>query len=495
MSRRKASSCPRSALTILLACTALAPLAAQEPAPAVEWAPYSTEGVDGQPLRGELGRIRVPARRAGRRAADAPTLELAFVRFRTTNPEPGPACIYLVGGPGPSGIEYCVRPATGRMLRLLDTCDVIGIDQRGTGLCAPNLAARPSPRLALPLDRAVTREEVIAEHQRVAELAAEDARSAGIDLRAFDSAESAADVEDIRRALGLGQVMLWGESYGTHLALAYLRAHSQHVARAVLVRVEGPDHTLKLPSTTQRYLEQLHALVAADPEAHAMLPDVLGTVRALLAQLKEEPARAPFDIEGESGTVVVGPFDLQAWLANALGLVFELRDVPRELDAMRGGDFRALGELAYLNRRGELGSLMPWLVDCASGASEARLRRIERERLDPAHLLGDAVNVPYPGVCAGCGGEALGASFRRAIVSPARVLFVSGSLDARTPPDNALEVLRGFENGVHVLVENAGHESLEMLASEYRTLLGAFVRGEAVEGTTVVLPLPRFRGR
>ena len=47
-------------------------------------------------------------------------------------------------------------------------------------------------------------------------------RSKGVDLAAYNTNESADDLEDLRKALGASKISLWATSYGTHLALATL---------------------------------------------------------------------------------------------------------------------------------------------------------------------------------------------------------------------------------------------------------------------------------
>jgi pimeloyl-ACP methyl ester carboxylesterase len=74
------------------------------------------------------------------------------------------------------------------------------------------------------------------------------------------------------------------------------------------------------------------------------------------------------------------------------------------------------------------------------------------------------------------------------------VLFVRGTLDARTPPENVEAIRASLPNAVHVVVENAGHESRELMSPEYRRLLQAFLRGESVVDGRVVLPQPRWEG-
>ena len=480
----------RFLVRLLLASLLCVGAAASAASAQVQWTPHELAGPDGKPLACELGRLRVPE---DRNKTDGAQIELAFVRLRTANPKPAPPCFYLVGGPGPSGIEYCVRPAAGRHLRLLDTRDVIGIDQRGTGASKPNLAEGPQFRYELPLDRPATRASFEAAYRDAAERCLAHWRAQGVDPSAYNTAENAEDIKSVRAALGLEQILLWGESYGTHLALEYLRRHSRRVAGAVLVRTEGPDHTLKLPSTTQRYLEQLHALVAADPEASKMLPDTLGAVRALLAQLAEKPVKLTTQHEGRELELALGPFDLQFHVANALGLALEMRDLPAALARMQRGDWSALAESALMLRRGDVGSAMALMMDCSSGASAARLARIASECTDAANLLSDAVNAPYPAACAACGPTPAGEGLRAPLSSDARVLFVSGGLDARTPASNVEELSAGFPNHAHVTADSAGHEPIELLSPEYRELLLRFLAGEKVESRTIALPPPRFR--
>ncbi len=470
----------------LLVCCASAVPPAQDPSPTpqLRWEPYATVGADGEPLEGELGRLVVPADR------DDPsggTIELAFVRFRSTSAEPGTPIVFLAGGPGASGIEACIGPATGRRSRLIDHADVIAIDQRGTGSSRPNLAEGADFSFALPLDRPTTRTALVDAYRASVERCVAHWSERGVDLADYHTAASADDVEAVCAALGLDKVVLWGSSYGSHLGLAVLRRHPERVARAVLSRVEGPDHTFKLPSTTQAHLEQLDALASSESF------ELLGTVRALFAELEQEPAAVDFERDGETLRVTVGPYDLAHWLAGSLGLAFELAGVPAALRSMSAGDWTVLAEHALWLRRWGVESAMTLAMDCASGASPTRLARIAREAADEANLLGDAVNVPYPDACAASGARDLGASFRSPFACDVPVLFVSGTLDARTPPSNVEDIRAGFSTHAHVVVENAGHEPLEVLSPEFLALLSAFLRGERIESTTIALPPPRFR--
>ncbi|MEM8712195.1 MAG: alpha/beta hydrolase, partial [Planctomycetota bacterium] len=302
------------------------------------------------------------------------------------------------------------------------------------------------------------------------------------------------DVESLRVALGLDKITLWGGSYGSHLALAYLRNHSDHVERAVLTKVEGPDHTFKLPSSVQSALDKVSALAAEDDALKAAMPSLTDAIRTLAKRLEKEPVTVKVETEDGDVEIVVGAFDLRREIAGALGGIRSLAEVPAQVHAMLEGDFSELGAAALQSRRSEVWSMMTVMMDCASGASAERWKRIAREAANPANLTGDTINAPFgPLVREAAGDVALPAAFREPIQSDAKVLFVTGSLDARTPPSNLDDIAPGFPNHVHIAVTGVTHDSFEMLSPDYQRVLRAFLNGEEVKSQTIGINEMRFR--
>ncbi|MBK7596959.1 MAG: hypothetical protein IPJ11_17560, partial [Gemmatimonadetes bacterium] len=108
-------------------------------------------------------------------------------------------------------------------------------------------------------------------------------------------------------------------SYGTHLALAAVARHPRLVHRMVLVGVEGPDHTVKDPERVDDVLGVI---------ATARRPTLRADLRVLVDRLSSEPARvsAPGD-----RVIVVGAWDLQRWVAEALD---EVQEIEAMVDAI-----------------------------------------------------------------------------------------------------------------------------------------------------------------
>ena len=136
-------------------------------------------------------------------------------------------------------------------------------------------------------------------------------------------------------------------------------------------------------------------------------------------------------------------------------------------------------------------SLMSVAMDCASGSSPERHEQVVRE--SRTALLGNQMNSFTEEICQAAGAAELGPAFRSRIFSTVPTLFISGTLDSQTPPQQAEEVRWGFPLGVHLVVGNAGHEST-LDKPEVRRVIAAFFGGAALTDQRIELPRPAFRG-
>lgn len=439
--------------------------------------PIVFEVRDKQKVEAESGQLIVTETRGNKRTK---LIALAFVRFKSTAPKPASPIVYLAGGPGDSGIN----DFHGMPLELLNemraVADVIALDQRGTGSSEPHDVTCQSEQ-ALPLDRPGNPASFAdLFRQRMRECAGKMERQA-IDLAAFTTEENADDVEALRVALGVKSLTLIAGSYGSHLALAVIQRHSNHLERAILFGTEGLDQTFKLPSNVQATLEKLAALVRADSFYATAMPDLLAAIRTVMDQLERQPVTVQVTPDV---SVVVGKWDLQKRIADVMGRASAMRQLPAAIYAMRSGDFSDLGRWAYNYRRDGTLSAMAVAMDCASFASTARLERIRREANNT--MLTATIDFPFPDICEGMKLSRLGDSFRKTLHSDLPVLFISGEMDGRTPVSNAEEVAAGFPNHQHLLVANAAHGLVGY--PQLTPAVLAFLRGERIPQTRVSFP-------
>jgi pimeloyl-ACP methyl ester carboxylesterase len=167
----------------------------------------------------------------GRRSS--PSIELSFIRFKSTAVRPCPPIVWLAGGPSDYGSDDIEGPYLALVRAFQTVGDVIALDQRGTGLSRPRLDC-PDSVVHLPLNRAVGRDEYEDAYRRAATACNAYLKNHGVDLTTYNADQNVEDVDLLRQALGADTISLYGASYGTTLGLACLRRHSDHVHAAIL---------------------------------------------------------------------------------------------------------------------------------------------------------------------------------------------------------------------------------------------------------------------
>jgi pimeloyl-ACP methyl ester carboxylesterase len=102
----------------------------------------------------------------------------------------------------------------------------------------------------------------------------------------YNTAEAVADLQAVRDALGHGVVDLFGISYGTRLALAWIAAEPQAVRAATLVGTVPDDARLPLwyARFAQDALDQVFADCRADRACRGVYGDLDARWQALLAR-------------------------------------------------------------------------------------------------------------------------------------------------------------------------------------------------------------------
>jgi pimeloyl-ACP methyl ester carboxylesterase len=454
----------------------------------LRWESYKY-AVDGKTIEGDLGRLMV---RENRAKPDSRLVEIAFVRLKSTSEKPGSPVIYLDGGPGSSAISIARAPDyMNAFQKLREVGDVILLDQRGVGLSRPNLTRlTPDP---LPPDIFANKEKAQAEFTKRFREAAEYFRSQGVDLAGYNSRESAHDVEDIRKALGAAKVNLVGFSYGTHLTFAALRYHSPTINRAAVFGSEGPDHTEKLPSTSDEAVRRLAKIAAADAEIGAKVPDLYFTLKRVLAKLAKEPAKVTITDRRSNKPVelLINDFGLQFLIMRDLGDTNDLPIFPAWFYSMDNGDYSILARFAErrYNQFGAGAPLMTVLVDNASGATAARRKQIEREA--KTAILGDMINWPSFAIPGITDSMDLGDAFRGPVRTDVPTLFVSGDLDNNTQPFQAEEIRKTFKTSTHIIIGNAGHEST-LVVPQVQQVMVDFLNGKDVSSFKFSHPPLKF---
>lgn len=436
------------------------------------------------PVSAEVLYLETPLNRSKN---NGETVRLPVLRMKTTAESPASPLVYLQGGPGGSAIasqdSFYLAPIIAEALK---TRDVVLMDQRGVGRSRP--AAIFTIMAPLPEDIFLSEEAALAEFRKRYEAAREHFEKRGPDLSGFTSVEAADDLEALRLALGVEKISLLGFSYGTHLALATLKLHAEHIDRAVLVGTEGLNDTWKLPFTYDEQLDKLTKLVAADPIVGKAMPDMKASWKRILERAAKEPYLVTIEHRGGDIELSIGPFGLQWIVRRDIGDTNDLPGFPRLFHQLENGDVTLLTH--FVDRRyGQYGQGihgMATTTDIASGATAERYAEIDRQARTA--LFGNSMNFPDYPMRDLWNAPDLGDDFRAPVETDVPTLFISGTLDCQTPPEQAEAARETFSDSAHVVVENAGHESL-LPHPEVQAKIIAFLNGEEVADQRVVFDL------
>ena len=414
--------------------------------------PYLLQPKSGPPTAAEWGQLTVPENRS---APDSRLITMPFVRLRSSAKNPGPPIIFLQGGPGTSVLSYLPLMWTKPVMKPpLEIADCIFVEHRGFGLSRPSLDCPGT--YDIPLNEPGSADLYTAAHRQYLTNAIPFWQEQGVDIKGYNAREMAADIDDLRQVLGYDQLTLYGGSFGSHYAFALLRYYGRFINRAFLWGIEGPNHTLKLPSNVQKQLAWVNALVKEDAALNKVVPDFLELMASVLDRLKQPVTAATNHPQAEeSVNITMGTYDLQLATANGLGYIPFIQSLPYRYLEMAKGNYSWLAEQVIRLRLNQSSNIMYEVTDIASGASTERKAQIAREA--PNMLLGDVINESFHTMGDLFGHPDLGNDFRGPLVSDVPITLVGGELDGRTPISNAQELLPDLANGKLITVAGASH--------------------------------------
>lgn len=199
--------------------------------------------------------------------------------------------VFLPGGPGDGAVDLLPQSLQSPFFdEIRRKRDIVFLDQRGTGRSQPDFCSEIDD--AFYTSRFSGLPESARRDRQLEALQTCHARlsDAAVDLEHYNSITSAADIRDLRLALGLPPLNLLGHSYGTRLGLVMIREHPQDVRSAVLVAVHPTDEP---PETVvdafDRSLRLVYESCRADADCNAEFPTLDADVPALLRQFGRDP--------------------------------------------------------------------------------------------------------------------------------------------------------------------------------------------------------------
>ncbi len=408
------------------------------------------------PLRPELGRQRVGFELYRRHDRSRPSLGTLVAH------EGGP------GYPSTGSRGYYL----GLFRPLADRHDVLLVDKRGTGTSGA-LMCEPLQRGTMPYVKAV----------------AACGKQLGERADTYGTAYGADDMAQVLDALGIDQIDLYGDSYGTFFAQTFALRHPDRVRTLVLdasYPVSGSDPWWR--DTNRAISDALTRVCSRDPRCAALGGSSVARVRNAADQLHRRPIRgAAYDAEGDRRTVKVDGVNLALVTAYATYGTSIYRELDAAVRAYRQGYDAPLLRITAENLSSDPDSGSPvgysaaeyvavicndypqlWDVSLPPGPQRRQQYRDavdEVQQNDPRGFdpfrVDDWIDTGWvePRTCIGWPAptdpvlpEPPGATY-----PDVPTLVLSGDLDSVTSPEGGLDVAGRFPDSTFVSVPNVGH--------------------------------------
>jgi len=359
----------------------------------------------------------------------------------------------LAGGPGQSAVDLytSVAGAFGRVNR---EHSIVMVDQRGTGGSSPLACEYP--------DDWQTDDEIA----RVRAATSDCLAKFGPRVRNYTTSVAVRDLDEVRRALGFAAIDLYGSSYGTRVAEAYMRRYPAAVHAAILDGVIDPERALgpDTPVDGERALGRIIARCQesrACAQAYPRLPQELASLRKRFGPQTVTVTLA----DPSTGVQRSVPFD-RGMLGAALRFMSysgaQAALLPELIHEAAAGNLAPLAAQALMMGRqigAQLASGMQNSVICSEDVPYFKVDAEERRSLE-ASYQGTSQLDALLAICAVWPHGPVDPDLHAPLHSEIPTLLLSGEDDPVTPPEAADRVARGLTRHRSLLLSGEGHGQL-----------------------------------
>lgn len=349
----------------------------------------------------------------------------------------------LAGGPGLAATDGATFFATAGQIHRQHR-DVVLVDQRGTGQSHPLHC--PEIESENPLSAMYPRAAV----RRCRRHLERDA-----DLSQYTTRNSALDLDAVRAALGYPTVDISALSYGTRLALTYLRMFPQYVRSAALIGTVSDDAKIPLNHgrNAQATLDDIFRDCLEDASCRKTFPDLPQRWRAVLKSVSAGPT-VKYSVDGRETTVRLtsGPFAeaFRQMLVTTSGQ----RRIPYLIDRMSLGDYEPF--LARSLHSGGPAFAEGLLLSITCAEDVAWITARDRQSASSDTFLGSYRIDEQMRACSVWNVPAIPIT-RAGMPVNVPVVFFAGDRDPVTPATWAATMAKGFPNSRLVTIPKLGH--------------------------------------
>jgi pimeloyl-ACP methyl ester carboxylesterase len=236
---------------------------------------------------------------------DAATVQVFVVRVMPISENPAPDPLVLLGEDLGQTLAYeLIAPTVARVNRELIVVEPRGSARSRPSLTCPEVAEAEWDLLSIPMSDPAWKGTFLS----AAGVCYDRLVGEGIEPSAYNLEEMAADVEDLRRALGIEEWNLMTISQASRIALEVMDRYPDHVRSVTLDSPEFPGDAGfgRADDATREAVAAMARFCDADPACAASFPDVADALDEAAARLEKRPIRVQITLpDGRPAEAVI----------------------------------------------------------------------------------------------------------------------------------------------------------------------------------------------
>ncbi|GLX84357.1 transporter [Thalassotalea loyana] len=358
--------------------------------------------------------------------------------------------MFLAGGPGQAAAQMAgmIRNMFSEVRK---TRDIIVVDQRGTGesngLQCTNME---DVKIFEDLMSDTSEQDMI------------DCRANfDVDLAQYNTPNAIRDFDNIRAALGLKKISLFGGSYGTRAALVYMNMFPESLEAVVLDSVGPVEVPIGLfGQTAARSYNLLLENCKLDANCNEAFPNLDDEYQALLARIDAEPARVNImhPTLGTATEFVIDRAKLISTLRLQLYSVQGRKFVPIVIHQAYLGNYLPLAGLLARTGAEDSGEIyIGLLFNILCNEDYPRVKQNQWQDDANNNFGRDEAQKNWHLACKSWPKFEYEAQYFEPVTANIPTLILSGNLDPVTPPSNGDYSDKSLPNSKHIVADNASH--------------------------------------
>lgn len=219
--------------------------------------------------------------------------KMAVIKVDSRQKSNLPPIVYLHGGPGVATLgvaqKYLDSPF---WKKLSEKHDIIMMDYSGNGYSEPYLCEDLQDSITLVGASNLLEADKKAKTLQYFVNCRDSLKSKNIPINTFTSFQTAADADEVRRSLNIEKWNVYGVSYGSHVAMQYLRHFEKGINGVVLdspfppnVKSESAVHTIN------ETFNHMQTIINKDPNLNKIFPDIMGDFAITAERLNKNPIK------------------------------------------------------------------------------------------------------------------------------------------------------------------------------------------------------------